>query len=195
MKTRGIIVGALIGPGVLGLFTAFSPTPLEVRTAPFALRSSMPGKMTVRRTPGGALVECSPGTERRADRIQMGTVGQGRPGRVISILCGRDGSTYRIVVERQDLSAGTRFLSWHRAPRFFGSLSDAARADLFDMDGRPTGHIVLDSGTGHVDFYDGGSRWAGYGVADRSSGKVQWLDVNGRRRESIALPIPSDVTR
>jgi len=58
------------------------------------------------------------------------------------------------------------------------------RIDLFHADGHRTGHVILDRGSGHVDFYDEGSRWTGYGAGDLASGEVRRFDADGRPRES-----------
>lgn len=196
MKTRGIIVGSLIGPGVLGLLTTvLSVTPGEVKSQPSEGLKLVPSKRAERRTPGGVALDgpCSPTMGERVDEAQRIAIGQHRPGRVVYILCGLDGNAYRTVRQYQD-PTGTRFASGYPATRFFGALSapTLVRIDLFDADGRRSGYVILDRKTGHVDFYDGGSRWSGSGAADLASGEVQRFDVDGRRQGSTTLPILPD---
>jgi hypothetical protein len=195
MKTRGIIVGGLIGPGVLGLLTALSLMPGEVKSQPSGGRKLVASKNAERRTPGGVALDgrCSPTMGERVDDAQRIATGQNRPGRVVYVLCGPDGNAYRTVLEYQD-PTGTRFASGYQAAKFFGALSTPTpvRVDLFEADGRRTGYVILDRKTGHVDFYDGGSRWTGSGAADLASGEVQRFDVEGRRQGSTTLPVLPD---
>jgi hypothetical protein len=101
------------------------------------------------------------------------------------------------VLEYEDPNFGERFASWYVAAKFARPVSTppAVRVDLFHADGHQTGHVILDRGSGHVDFYDEGSRWTGYGAGDLASGEVQRFDANGRRRESTTLPILPDSGR
>ena len=71
---------------------------------------------------------------------------------------------------------------------------ERTRVDLFDAQGRRTGHAVVDRDTGRVDFYDTMSRRTGYGRADQT-GKVERFGLDGRRAGQTAVPLPPNPDR
>ena len=66
---------------------------------------------------------------------------------------------------------------------------EPTRVDLFDAQGRRTGHAVMDRSTGRVDFYDTMSRRTGHGRVD-GAGKVERFELDGQRQRDTAVPVP-----
>ena len=64
---------------------------------------------------------------------------------------------------------------------------EQTRVDLFDAQGRRTGHALVDKGTGRIDFYDTMSRRTGYGRVD-GAGRAERFGLDGKRQGNTAVP-------
>jgi hypothetical protein len=67
---------------------------------------------------------------------------------------------------------------------------ERTRVDLFDTQGRRTGHAIVDRESGRVDFYAPDGKRTGYGRVDATTGTVDRFDAQGRRQAPTVLPAP-----
>lgn len=147
-------------------------------------------------TPGAVDIvgPCSPATGQWAETWRRAPI-QERALVRVSLRCRPDGTASVVTLVYSSSAKGPRVVSWRPVTTFFEMLPAhlTERLEIFDQNGGLVEYATVDRRAGRIEFYSAASRLTGTGTIDTSFRRVERFSADGRRHESLSVPLPPEV--